>query len=219
MSALPVPSRRTAVLVALVSAAVVALLGQLVDAAWPPLLRVDAAIEEAVHGWAITAPWAVDLARALDRIGRFSVSFWVTCATVLVLLGFRRWRLALGVVGVTIVAPLTTDGIKVVVERARPVWEAPLGFEGTFSYPSGHATGGLAVYAVCGIAVASLLRDRRWALVVAVASTAFGLLIGVSRVVLGVHWPSDVIGGWCVAVSVAAAFLALLLPFPGRSGT
>lgn len=212
MSALPVPSRRTAVRVAVVSAAVVALLGLLVDAAWPPLLRVDAAIEDAVHGWAVNAPWAVDLSRTLDRIGRFSVSFWVTTVCVLVLLAFRRWRLALGVVGVATVAPLITDWLKVVVERARPVWEDPLGSEGTFSYPSGHATGGLAVYAVCGIALASLLRDRRWALVVAIASTAFGLLIGVSRVVLGVHWPSDVVGGWCVAIAVAAAFLALLLP-------
>ena len=92
MSALPVPSRRTAVRVAVVSAAVVALLGLLVDAAWPPLLRVDAAIEDAVHGWAVNAPWAVDLSRTLDRIGRFSVSFWVTTVCVLVLLAFRRWR-------------------------------------------------------------------------------------------------------------------------------
>jgi undecaprenyl-diphosphatase len=205
------------VFVALASAAVVVLLGYAVHIGWAPLLRLDASIDDALHGWALGASWAVELSRSLDTIGRFAVSFWVTTATVVVLLIARRWRLALGVAGIAIVAPLVTDGIKVVVERSRPVWEDPLWTEGTFSYPSGHATAGLAVYAVCGIALASLLRDRRWALVVAVSATVFGLLIGVSRLVLGVHWPSDVVGGWCVAVAVAAAFFALLLPFPRRS--
>lgn len=212
MSALPVPSRRTAVLVAVVAAAVVVVLGIAVDVAWSPLVRVDTAIEDAMRSWALGSPWAVEWSRTLERVGGLGVSALVTTVVVLVLLVARRWRLAVGVVAIAVVAPLVTTGLKVVLGRARPVWEDPLGHEATFSYPSGHATGGLAVYAVCGIALASLLRDRRWALVVAIASTAFGLLIGVSRVVLGVHWPSDVVGGWCVAIAVAAAFLALLLP-------
>ena len=212
MSTLPVPSRRTAVLVAVVSASVVLVLGLAIDAGWVPLVDLDRAVDDAVRGWALATPWAVSWSQVLDKVGGLSVSMLVTTVTVLVLLAFRRWRLALGVVGVATLAPLVTDWIKVVVERARPVWEQPLGNEGTFSYPSGHATGGLAVYAVCGIALATLLHDRRWAWALAVVSTLFGLSIGVSRVVLGVHWPSDVVGGWCVAISVAAVFLALLLP-------
>lgn len=198
--------------VALVATSVVVLLALAVEHAWSPLIRLDAAIEEAVHPWAVRTPWAVDVSRFLETIGRFRVSFWVATATVLVLLVLRRWRLALGVALLAALAPWITDEIKVVVGRARPVWEDPLGFEPTFSYPSGHATGGLAVYAGCGIALALVLRDRRWAWAVAIASTVLGLSIGVSRVVLGLHWPSDVVGGWCVAIAVAAVLVALLLP-------
>lgn len=199
--------------VALVATSVVVLLGLAVAHAWSPLLRLDTAVEEAVHPWAVRTTWAVDVSRFLETIGRFRVSFWVATATVLVLLLLRRWRLGLGVALLAALAPLITDEIKVVVGRARPVWEDPLGTEPTFSYPSGHATGGLAVYAGCGIAIALVLRDRRWAWAVAIASTVLGLSIGVSRVVLGLHWPSDVVGGWCVAIAVAAALVALLLPW------
>lgn len=214
VSALPVPTRRTAGIVGLAAVGLVVLLGVLVVVGWPPLIAVDTAIEDAVHGWALGAPWAVELSRSLSRMGNLSVSFWVTVATVLVLVAARRWRLALGIVGVTTLAPLVTDWLKVVVERPRPVWEDAFATEGTFAYPSGHATAGLAVYAACGIALAMLLRDRRWAVALAAGATVLGLSIGVSRVVLGVHWPSDVVGGWGVAVAVAAAFVVLLLPLP-----
>jgi len=200
--------------VALASAAVVVLLGLAIDAAWSPLIRLDAAIEDAVHPWAVRTPWAVDASRFLETIGRFRVSFWVAAVTVVVLLVLRRWRLAAGVALLAALAPLVTDWIKVVVGRARPVWEDPLGAEPTFSYPSGHATGGLAVYAGCGLALALVLRSPRWAWAVAVVSTVLGLSIGVSRVVLGLHWPSDVVGGWCVALAVAGVLVALLHPRP-----
>lgn len=216
MSALPLPSRRTAVVVAMACTGVVALLGLAVTLDWAPLLRLDAAIARPVHGAAVRSPWAVEASRFLETIGRFRVSFWVAAAVVLVLLVLRRWRLAVGLALLAALAPLVTDWIKVVVGRARPVWVDPLGAEPTYSFPSGHATGGLAVYAGCGIALALVLRDRRWAWVLALASTALGLAIGVSRVVLGVHWPSDVVGGWCVAVAVAAALVALLALPPPR---
>ena len=83
--------------VALVATSVVVLLALAVEHAWSPLIRLDAAIEEAVHPWAVRTPWAVDVSRFLETIGRFRVSFWVATATVLVLLVLRRWRLALGV--------------------------------------------------------------------------------------------------------------------------
>lgn len=207
------PSRRALLATSASAALVVVLLGVLVLRAWPPLLALDRAIEQPVHTWALGAPWAVRAGDLLAAIGLFGVSVWVVLATAVLLLVVRRdWRAVLVVVVVAIVAPLVTDAIKEVVHRARPVWDDPLALEPSYSYPSGHATAGIAVYAVCGLALASLVPDRRRARAVAAVGIALGLSIGVSRVVLGVHWPSDVVGGWAVAVAVAALVAGLLVP-------
>ena len=207
----PVVARRAALLVAALAATAVLVLAVLVVRGWPPLLAADASIEVAVHAWAVNTPWAVEVSGWLEQIGRFGVSFWVTTAAVVVLLFRRRWRCALALALVAALAPLLADGLKMVVERARPEWQDPLGAEPTYSFPSGHATAGIAVYAACGAALGALLSNRTWGLVVAVAFGAVGVAIGISRVVLGVHWTSDVVAGWCVALAVAGVVYALLV--------
>ena len=197
------------------AALVVLGLALLIVRAWPPLLESDLRIDVAVHGWALRNAWAVRAAEVLQTVGGFRVSFWVTAVTTVLLLVARRWWSALTLVVLAAVAPLITDWIKPVVGRARPVWEQSLGSEVTLSYPSGHATAGIAVYAAAGLALGSLLRDATLGAVVATAGILLGVAIGLSRLVLGVHWPSDVVGGWCVALAVAGVASALfVLPPP-----
>ena len=75
------------------------------------------------------------------------------------------------------------------------------------SFPSGHAVSSMAF-------VASLVvvwpRRERWA--VAVAAAVFVLLVGVSRVYLGFHYPSDVVGGWCLSIAWVIVFTAVARP-------
>jgi undecaprenyl-diphosphatase len=191
-------------------------LALLIVRAWPPLLESDVRIDVAIHSWALDNAWAVHASEVLQTIGSFRVSFWVTGVTTLLLLIARRWWAALTIVVLAAVAPLITDWIKPVVGRARPVWEQSLGSEVTLSYPSGHATAGIAVYAAAGVALGSLLRDRNLGAVVATAGILLGVAIGLSRLVLGVHWPSDVVGGWCVALAVAGVASALFVLPPAR---
>ena len=214
MSAQRAVTRRAAGLAALVSALVVLVLGILVARAWPPLVELDLRIDTAIHGWALDNAWAVRVSDVLQTIGYFRFSVWVVTAAVVVLLVARRPRLALALVLVAAVAPFITDLIKPVVGRARPVWEQPLGAEATLSYPSGHATAGIAVYAASAVALAALVRSARWRAVVISAGLAIGVAMGISRLVLGLHWPSDVVGGWCVALAVAGAVSAALLLGP-----
>jgi undecaprenyl-diphosphatase len=79
------------------------------------------------------------------------------------------------------------------------------------AFPSGHATGGIAVWLLCGVAIGSLLRDRSLGALVALPFVLLGFAIGLSRLVLGVHWPSDVVGGWMVALAVTCLFCALFV--------
>jgi undecaprenyl-diphosphatase len=198
------------------AAFVVLVLAVLIVRAWPPLIESDVRIDVAIHSWALDNPWAVRVAEVLRTVGGVRVSFWVTAATTVLLLLARRWWSALTLVVLAAVAPLITDWIKPVVGRARPVWEQSLGSEATLSYPSGHATGGMAVYAAAGVALASLLRSAKLGAVVATAGILLGVAIGLSRLVLGVHWPSDVVGGWCVALAVAGVASALFVLPPAR---
>ena len=63
----------------------------------------------------------------------------------------------------------------------------------TWSFPSGHATSSMIFYLTLALAIA----PRGWRRAAATGAILLSLLIGLSRVMLGVHWPSDVVGGWC----------------------
>ena len=208
--------RRQALAGALVCAVIVAVLGFLVTRPWEPLVSLDRRVDDALHPWAIDNRWAVDVSLWLKTAGEFRACTVVVIITTVLLLVFRRWWVALTVVLLSTLAPLITDRLKDVYARERPSWPVGLSVESTYSYPSGHATAGIAVYAACGVALGSLLRNESLGALVAFVGIAFGVAIGLSRLVLGVHWPSDVVGGWCVALAVAGVLASLFVLPPPR---
>lgn len=122
-------------------------------------------------------------------------------AVVLALRGRRRPAVAL--IGGLALSEVVVVALKLAFRRARPtLWASPWPALG-WSFPSGHA---MTSSAVAAIAV-GLLWPTRWrtaALVVAVPAV---LLVGLSRVYLGVHYPSDVLAAWCVTAAGTAAVL------------
>ena len=79
------------------------------------------------------------------------------------------------------------------IARARPVLEPHLVVVKTSSFPSGHATSSMIF---CLTIALALTANSRWRRPAVAAAIIISLLIGISRVMLGVHWPSDVVGGW-----------------------
>jgi undecaprenyl-diphosphatase len=193
------------------SAVVLALLWVLVVRSWSPLLASDEFIDSAIHQWALRTPVAVDVSRWLQTVGDTANGTIAVVVTVVVLLVARRWWLALTVAVVGAFAPLITNLIKPVVDRPRPVWPVPFETIDQPSFPSGHATGGIAVWMLCGVAIGSLLRDSALGAVVALPFILLGFALGFSRLVLGVHWPSDMVAGWAVAVCVTCIAGALFI--------
>lgn len=127
-------------------------------------------------------------------------------ALVLVLAWYRRAReglfagLALGG------SALLNLGTKAAFARERPsLWES-IAPESTYSFPSGHAMGSMTLLWVCLL----LAWRTPWRVPVAVAAIAFVVLVGLSRIYLGVHYPSDILAGW-LAASVWAVFCFLLV--------
>ena len=90
--------------------------------------------------------------------------------------------------------------------RARPDLWLSLAPETTFSFPSGHAMGSMTLAAV----VTALAWNTRWRWPACLAAIAFALLVGMSRVYLGVHFPSDILAGWSAALAWTAGVYAVV---------
>ncbi|MGE5563949.1 MAG: phosphatase PAP2 family protein [Bacillota bacterium] len=103
-----------------------------------------------------------------------------------------RGRFALGLLLVILLGRALSEVQKYWIARARPTLEPHLVVVKTSSFPSGHATSSMIFYLTLAIA----LTPRPWRRTAAAGAVLLSLLVGASRVMLGVHWPSDVIGGW-----------------------
>lgn len=208
----PLAGRGGAVAGAAVAAIVVVVLGALVIYDREGITAVDRAIATPVHDWALQAPWAVAISEVLGLIGGVGVSSIAAVIVVVCLLVARRWWVALTLGVLAAFAPLLTDLIKNYVERPRPKWAEPIvAPPDQWSFPSGHATGGIAVWLAIGVALATLLTSDTAKAWFVLPWAVLGFSIGVSRVILGVHWPSDVLAGWCVAAAVAGVAAALFV--------
>jgi undecaprenyl-diphosphatase len=116
---------------------------------------------------------------------------------VLIFLWRRRWgdalfwSLAIGG------AAILNLAAKQSFDRIRPQLWLSIAPETTFSFPSGHAMGSMALAA----ALVVLLWPTRWRWLTLVVGSVFVLLVGLSRVYLGVHYPSDIVAGWMASLA------------------
>ncbi|HEV7271020.1 phosphatase PAP2 family protein [Pseudoxanthomonas sp.] len=130
----------------------------------------------------------------------------VDIALTAALLVARRWREAT-FAGVSFAgSALLNMATKQFFQRDRPtLWES-IAPEHTFSFPSGHAMGS----ATLAMVVALLCWHTRWRWLAVVLATLFALLVGASRIYLGVHYPSDILGGFAAGIAwVSGVYLVL----------
>jgi len=122
-------------------------------------------------------------------------------ALVLVLGVLRRYREAVFAAVALGGSALLNIGAKLVFARDRPsLWES-IAPETTYSFPSGHAMGSMTLACV----LVMLAWHTRWRWPVLAVMAPFVVLVGLSRVYLGVHYPSDILAGWAVAMAWAVA--------------
>jgi membrane-associated phospholipid phosphatase len=109
-------------------------------------------------------------------------------------------------------AALLNVGAKLLFGRARPELWLSIAPEYDFSFPSGHAMGSMALAA----ALVVLLWATRWRYVAFVVGAVFVLLIGLSRIYLGVHYPSDILAGWAAAFAWVMGISSVLYKRLGK---
>ncbi|MFE9609667.1 phosphatase PAP2 family protein [Streptomyces sp. NPDC006012] len=204
------PGDRGAARAALALAVASALLLTLVAVEWRPLVSLDGAVARTTHRWAVAERGLTRTARILTDWVFDPLTMRLVCATAAGLLVWRRraWWTALWLAVAGALGTAVQQSLKAAVGRRRPVWPDPVDSAHYAAFPSGHA---MTATVVCGLLLwlcHHLGVGRTWwraALTVAVVCV---LGSGLTRVWLGVHWPSDVLGGWLLgALAVALAVL------------
>ena len=159
--------------------------------------------------------WLEETARDITALGGFTVLGLVTVAALAVLLVYGRWRQAAVFGAAAVGAQVLAEAIKHVVGRPRPAFVERYDLIASSSFPSGHSMMAPAVYfTLAAIIAAGELRPAARVMLMA-GSVLLVAAIGVSRVYLGVHWPTDVVAGWTLGSAVAlVAWVALRWPGP-----
>ena len=148
--------------------------------------------------------------RDLTALGGTTVVVLVTGVGVLAFAFHRKYRHALVLAGAVLLAWISSDAGKALYHRPRPDLVPHGAFVYSGSFPSGHSTLSAATYLTLAMLVASLETRRRTKALAYSLAAALVVAVGFSRVYLGVHWPSDVLAGWCLgSIWALAAWIAL----------
>ncbi|MGV9558371.1 phosphatase PAP2 family protein [Streptomyces sp. NPDC003401] len=181
----------------------------LVAVRWHPLVSADGDVSRTTHRWAVADPGVTHACRILTDWVWDPLTMRLLCAAVAVWLVWRRsaWWTAVWLITVSAVGTALQQGLKAAVDRRRPVWTDPVDSAHYAAFPSGHA---LTATVVLGLLLWLLHRHGAGPVLwrTAVAVTAVSVAgVGLTRVWLGVHWPTDVLGGWLMGATLV--FLAI----------
>jgi undecaprenyl-diphosphatase len=143
--------------------------------------------------YAVERPWLVVVAMAFTFIGNGTTLVAVTLLVVIWLMFHRRFTAALLLLVATGTGRALVIIEKVYLARLRPDENLRLVEVNDLSFPSGHAGNSMMVFLSLALLLPQDAAPRRAAVCAALLLT---FLVGLSRPMLGVHWPSDVVGGW-----------------------
>lgn len=149
--------------------------------------------------------WLEEAAVDVTALGGMTVYPLVTAAVALYLLLSRHYARMWMVLIATIGGAILVFWLKDIFDRPRPDIVPHLTTHRSMSFPSGHAALSATIYLTLGVLLAQATKLRRLKVFFMAIALGLTLLIGSSRVFLGVHYPTDVLAGWCIGLAWAAA--------------
>jgi undecaprenyl-diphosphatase len=176
--------------------------------------RFDARVLEALRNShdpsdPIGPPWLLVTFRDVTSLGGHTILTMLVLTVGGFLIGTRKRAaaafLAVAVGGGALLSAL----LKELFQRPRPAVVTHLVEVSSASFPSGHAMLAAITYLTLGAIIARVLPSQRLRAYVFAIAVLVTLLVGISRIYLGVHWPTDVLAGWCVGASWALACWAV----------
>jgi membrane-associated phospholipid phosphatase len=179
-----------------------------------------ALLDPRVTTWAVAhrAGWLTDILRVVTWLASIVV---IVPVALIVGLFFvwrrRRWGPLALLAAATVGAAASYTLIKALVGRPRPPPAIWIGHFSGAAFPSGHATQSVACYATIAV-ILGAGRSTRWKTVLWSAATLVALVVGASRVYLGAHWLTDVLGGYALGTLLVAVIVIVSLTLGHRAG-
>ena len=161
-------------------------------------LAFDLAVRSTIHKWA--TPGFTEAMSAVTQLGSMTILLPLGAILVWRLYAAGRPRAA-ALLAITVLgAQLFDQALKFGFQRPRPQVFFGMAQPATYSFPSGHTVSSCCFYGVLAAILAAGAVSRRRKILIWTAAVTVTLAVGVSRVYLGVHYPTDVLGGYAVAV-------------------
>jgi len=146
------------------------------------------------------------LAKILTRLGSFKTTTPVIAGMTLSFLLSKRWNYSLYTIMTFLGAIAISYTGKIIVHRARPhLWELVYQIGSDYSFPSGHAMSSMSFALVLII----LTWNSSWRWLTVIFGSLFVIGIAWTRLYLGVHYPSDIVGGWMIAIAWSMVVLLM----------
>lgn len=146
------------------------------------------------------------LAETLTRLGSFKITTPVIVGMALSFLLSKRWNFLIYTIMTFLGAIAISYTGKIIVHRARPhLWELVYQIGSDYSFPSGHAMSSMSF----AIVLIILTWNSSWRWLTVILSSLFIISIAWTRLYLGVHYPSDIIGGWMIAIAWSMVVLLI----------
>lgn len=194
-------------------------------ALWAFVALAEEVMEGATHGFdtavlmALRAPgdpadplgpaWVEELARDATALGGVGVLTFLTLAATGFLWLLPRRATAVYLLAATVSGVMLSNTAKALFDRPRPDLVPHGASVYTASFPSGHAMMATVTWLTLAVLLATTFRRRRLKVYVVALAVLVTIAVGVSRVYLGVHWPTDVLAGWAAGGAWALACAAL----------
>ncbi len=157
--------------------------------------------------------WFEETVKDLSALGGYPILVLVAIFTLVLLLAAGQAIAALVFVASLVSGSVLSSVLKLLFQRPRPDLVDHLDRTFTASFPSAHAMFGTVAWLMVAAMAARFVPDFRLRNLVISMSVGVALIIGLTRIYLGVHWPSDVIAGWAMGGAWAGFCWVLAAPF------
>lgn len=151
-------------------------------------------------------PWVAEMVRDISGLGGIAILAFVTISAAIYLMMIKRWGESVYLLITISIGTALSNALKFGFDRPRPDLVPHGSYTFTGSFPSGHTMMSAIVYLGAGMMLAKAQKTTAPRIFFLAISVFLTITIGISRVYLGVHWPSDVLAGWLIGGSCAIAF-------------